>query len=237
MDETTTFIVEVTNVSDGFTARTAQAFAVPVDGTDPAPAFPGEAYEATFTAAPGERVSFVTMFVQSNDWFFAFAPEGLELFDDGAPITGDITDAAAVWDAGTEIDQEPGTGADQAPRQAGPDTGAVDPDATVRMVSDIDTAEYITVMLSNDGNEFTLSIENNSEAAMTPTPFAPGVAVVHGAGTPLFAEGTADPGYGLEALAEDGDPTDIVEWLANASGVTTPFAHGGRVGFHRGSPF
>jgi hypothetical protein len=94
------------------------------------------------------------------------------------------------------------------------------------VVPETDAAEYITVTLSNDGDEFTLRIENTSEAAMTPTPFAPGVAVVHGAGTPLFAEGVADPGYGLEALAEDGDPAGLVEWLTEASGVTTPFAPG-----------
>ena len=69
------------------------------------------------------------MFVQSNDWFFAPDPAlGIALYDDeGAPISGDVTDQILVWDSGTEVDQEPGTGADQAPRQAGPDTARPTP--------------------------------------------------------------------------------------------------------------
>ncbi len=51
-----------------------------------APAFPGEAYEFSFTAAPGDRLRFATMFVQSNDWIFSPASGGIELFDaDGDP--------------------------------------------------------------------------------------------------------------------------------------------------------
>jgi len=227
MDDATTFTIEIANVSDGFAVRDAQAFAVPVDGADPAPAFPGEAYATTFSAAPGERLSFATMLVQSNDRFFAFAPEGIELFDaDGVPVTGDVTDAVSVWDAGTEIDQALGAGADQAPRQAAPNTGNPDPDGTVRMVPDLEATDYVSVTLSHEGSEFTLTIENASEMATTPTPIAPGVAVVHASGTPLFTDGMRDAGYGLEALAEDGDPTGIVGWLASVSGVTTPLAPG-----------
>lgn len=227
MDDATSFVIEITNVSDGFTARTSQAFTVPVDGDAPAPVFPGEAYATTFAAAPGERLSFATMFVQSNDWFFAFAPEGFGLFDeDGSPIVGDVTDAVAIWDAGTEVDQEPGSGADQATRQAGPNTGDADPDPMVRMVADLDAGAFVSVVLSYEAGEFTLTVENTSDGADVPTPIAPGVTAVHGSGMPLFAEGAPDAGYGLEALAEDGDPSGIVEWLISASGVTTPFAPG-----------
>jgi len=225
--DTTRFVVEVTNVSDGFTARDAHAFAIPVDAAEPAPALPGEAYATSFSAAPGERLSFATMFVQSNDWFFAFDPEGLELFDEGGdPVTGDVTDQVAVWDAGTEVDQEPGRGEDQAPRQAGPNTGDTDPDATVRLVEDLDAEALVSVMLSHDGGDFTLTVENTSEAADLPTPIAPGIAVVHDAGTPLFVAGMADSGHGLEALAEDGDPSGIVESATAGSGVVTPLAPG-----------
>ena len=222
-----TFTVEIANVSDGFVAREAAAFAVPVGASDPAPAFPGESYSWSFEAAPGERLSFATMFVQSNDWFFAPGDEGLALFDDaGNAITGDVTDQILLWDSGTEVDQEPGTGEDQAPRQAGPDTGAEDPDATVRLVEDRTTSDYITVTIDNDGSEFTVTIENVSEDASLPTPIAPGAAAVHNGGTPLFTEGEADAGYGLEALAEDGDPSGLVEWVESNAGVTTPLAPG-----------
>lgn len=43
----------------------------PVGAEAPGPAMPGEAYEVRFDAADGDRLSFVTMFGMSSDWFFA----------------------------------------------------------------------------------------------------------------------------------------------------------------------
>ena len=236
MGEPTRFLIEIANVSSGFLARTADVFAIPVGADEPAPAFPGDSYAWTFAASPGERLSFATMLVQSNDWFFAPGAEGVALFDDaGNPLVGDITEQISLWDAGTEADQAPGVGEDQAPRQSGPDTGDVDPDTTVRMVEDRDVAEYVTVSLSHDGTEFTLTIENISEGAATPSPIAPGIGVLHNAGTPIFEERAAEGGYGLEALAEDGDPSRLVEWIISQSGVTTPFAPGVAIALDHGS--
>ncbi|MEM8620913.1 MAG: spondin domain-containing protein [Actinomycetota bacterium] len=176
-DEPTTFTLEIANVSDGFTARQAEVFAVPVGATEPGPATPGSGYEWQFTAAPGERLSFATMFVQSNDWFFAPGAEGIALFDDaGNPITGDVTDQVTLWDSGTEIDQEPGTGSDQAPRQPGPDTGAADPDTAVRLVDDRDPAAYVSVSLAHDGEAFTLSIDTSAKRRRCPLPWPLGSA-------------------------------------------------------------
>lgn len=223
----TRFLVEIANISDRFAARQAGAFTTPVGGDGPAPALPGESYEWVFAAAPGEHLSFATMFVQSNDWFIATPADGISLFgDDGSPVTGDITADIYLWDGGTEIDQEPGVGEDQAPRQAGPDTGADDPDNTVRMVADRMAAETVTVTLAHDGSDFTLTIANTSESSSTPTPLAPGVGVVHGGGEPLFTDGQPDRGAGLEALAEDGDPSGLVASLEVVTGVTTPLAPG-----------
>ncbi len=92
--------------------------------------------EFTVTAKPGDRLSFATMFVQSNDKFYA--PEGgsLALFDaDGRPVSGDLTASARLFDAGTEVDQQPGAGADQAPRQKAANQGA-DQDAVVTEAND-----------------------------------------------------------------------------------------------------
>ena len=110
--------------------------AVP-DGADgPGPALPGSAYSFTVTASPGEYLSFVTMFVQSNDLFFGPDENGIALFDDmGAPTEGRATRQIDLWDAGTEVNQEPGVGADQPPRQAGPNTGA-DEMGVVQLVAD-----------------------------------------------------------------------------------------------------
>lgn len=183
MADATSFLLEITNISDQFVARDAHVFATPVSATEAGPAFAGDAYELSFAAGPGERISFATMFVQSNDWFFAPNPEGVALFDtDGNPITGDITEFVSLWDSGTEVDQVPGEGADQAPRQDGPDTGDIDSDNTVRLV-DRDAADYVAVTLAHDGADFTLRIENTSADAATPTPIAPGVVAVHSAGT------------------------------------------------------
>ena len=54
---------------------------------------------------------------------------------DGSPISGDITDQILLWDAGTETNQAPGFGADQAPRQGGADTGAAE-NGAVQVVAD-----------------------------------------------------------------------------------------------------
>lgn len=74
-------------------------------------------------AEPGDRLVFATMFVQSNDKFLAPDPEGIELFDGDKPKSGDLTAAITLWDAGTEKDEAPGVGRNQAPRQSGPNTG------------------------------------------------------------------------------------------------------------------
>ena len=136
-------VVTIENISD-FAITDSGAFAVPVGADAPGPVLPGDAYEFTTHANPGQSLSFATMFVQSNDWFFAPNPEGIALFDgDGNPVSGDITDQVFTFDAGTEADQEVGTGADQAPRQAAHDSGDVDPDDTVRSVDGRTAADYV----------------------------------------------------------------------------------------------
>jgi hypothetical protein len=107
-------------------------------GPDAGPAiFAGETATFTVDARPGDRLQFESMFVQSNDWFFAFADGGIDLFEGDTPITGDVTDRLALYDAGTEEDTEPGTGADQKPVQdpAATDVGAPDDDTPHRLAS------------------------------------------------------------------------------------------------------
>jgi hypothetical protein len=115
---------------------TSGIFNTPVGATGPGPLLPGQAYEFSFEAMSGDHLSFATMFVQSNDLFFAPDGAGIALFKaDGSPITGDVTEQLALWDAGTEMNQEPGFGPDQAPRQAGSNTGP-DEMGVVDLVSD-----------------------------------------------------------------------------------------------------
>jgi len=101
-------------------------FNTPVGANAPAPILPGGAYEFSFTAKAGQRPSVITMFGQSNDWFYAPKRQGLDLFVNGKPLSGDITHEFMLFDAGTEVDEEPGVGPNQAPRQAAPNTGAAE---------------------------------------------------------------------------------------------------------------
>ena len=105
-----------------------------------APARPGQAYEIDLRGLPGDRVSFATMFGMSDDWFFATKPEGIALFDAwGMPNSGDVSERIAIYDAGTEVDQEPAIGPDTGPQQAAPNTGAIDP---VRQVRELAASRY-----------------------------------------------------------------------------------------------
>jgi hypothetical protein len=104
--------------------KSSGVFAVPVGDAGPGPALPGKAYEFTVEARPGDHLSFSSMFGQSNDLFYSPGVFGIPLFKWGRrPISGDVTRYIRLWDAGTEVNQEPGLGPDQAPRQSGPNTG------------------------------------------------------------------------------------------------------------------
>jgi hypothetical protein len=98
-------------------------FNTPVGASVPGPITPGAAYEFTISGMPGDRLSLTTMMGQSNDWFYAPAESGIDLFRNGKPFSGDITSQIILWDAGTEVNQEPGIGPNQGPRQKAPNTG------------------------------------------------------------------------------------------------------------------
>ncbi len=221
------FTVRIENVSNGFEYSQSGAFANPNAGAEPGPAFPGDFYEFSTYANPGENLSFATMLVQSNDWFFAPGGAGLALYDaDGHPISGDVTDHINIYDAGTEIDQPVGEGADQAPRQSGPDTGADDPDNTVRRVTSLGAAsQFISVTVTpGEGGHFTVRVTNTSGDSAVPGPIAPGVYTVGSGEAPLFATGHPDRGEGLEGVAEDGAAAPLAEALDARTGTATPIA-------------
>jgi hypothetical protein len=235
------FKVTIENIAEAKSYTASGAFITPVGAAGPAPIFPGEAYEVSFGAAPGSKLSFATMFVQSNDLFYAPDGEGIDLYDSmGEQVVGDVTSQIMLWDAGSELNQEPGLGSDQAPRQSGANTGAADTDNTVRLASDDFSnlpavADVIQVSLSSNGSTaFTLRIENvsssttlmTSDGVSTAVPLAPGVFVVHSGSHVLFSAGQPDYGYGLVAIAEDGDPTALASMIAMDTGVTQLYAPG-----------
>ena len=88
------------------------------------PAFPGESYTFTFEATPGETLTFITMYGETNDQFIAPNELGIPLFNtDGTPISEDVTDDLFVINAGTEFDEPVGQGVNQAPRQSASNIG------------------------------------------------------------------------------------------------------------------
>lgn len=105
---------------------------------------PGQSF--SITAKPGDKLGFAAMFVQSNDLFFAPRDGGLPLFDKGGrAMTGNRTSLIELYDAGTEVNQAPGVGANQAPRQAKPNTGASEHELVAPVVGRQDGFSYPAV--------------------------------------------------------------------------------------------
>ncbi len=76
---------------------------------------PGERAAAVFEVQPDDRISFATMFTQSNDTMLGLVPEGIAASElDGVDEALDISDRLRWWDAGTEVNEPPGEGQSQA---------------------------------------------------------------------------------------------------------------------------
>jgi hypothetical protein len=111
------------------------AFLVPVGGSKPKGILPGEKFEFYVAAEPKQKLYFVSMFGQSNDWFYGTG-SGIVLFDAGGkPAGGDVTSSVKLYDAGTEADEELGIGPSQGPRQPHPRFGPDDPNPNVRLAT------------------------------------------------------------------------------------------------------
>ena len=249
----TTFKLRIENIAP-WTVLKSGVQAARTDGTAGALA-PGQAYEVTFTAGKGQRVSFASMFGETNDWFFAPGPDGIALHDaEGNPIAGDVTDQVSLWNAGTEIDQEPGVGDSVGPNQSAPDAGAPDPDGTVRELGQTATlsdgslfelpaiASMIRVTLTPGASrQFTLRIENVSTQTTLVTSqgardihVSPPVWALHAAPAPLFTPGEPDRAQGLELVADSGRAPMLAASLHALTGWPTPISPGVYV-LHDGS--
>ena len=117
----------------------------------------GESIEVAFSASAGAKMSFATMFNQSNDLFYSTGANGIELFDkDNEPVKGDFTTNVILWDAGTEENQEPGLGIDQAARQTIKNTGKAE-NGVIREITEVKdgfiypkASDVIKITLTND---------------------------------------------------------------------------------------
>jgi hypothetical protein len=101
------------------------ANARPIGATGDGPLTPGQAYEFEVSAAPGQSLSLAWMFGQSNDLFYS-NERPIALFVGTKPVSGEMTAQLSLWDAGTEVNEEPGLGPNQAPRQKSPDAGTAE---------------------------------------------------------------------------------------------------------------
>jgi hypothetical protein len=116
--------------------KSVTVFNTPVGASAPGPITAGGAYEFTISGMPGDRLFLTVMMGQSNDWFYSPAESGIALFKSDKAISGDITSQIILWDAGTEVNQEPGIGPDQGPRQKAPNTGKAE-NGVVRNAKDV----------------------------------------------------------------------------------------------------
>jgi hypothetical protein len=208
--------------------ETSGVFHTPVGAGEPGPLFPGQAYEFTFsTTMTTSQLSLATMLVQSNDIFASPDGEGIPLFrPDGSLWMGerDVTDALMFWDAGTELNEAPGMGPNQAPRQAGPDTGAAEGvvhpfDNTTRGLPLADGIADVSVT-GAAGGTFTVTVENvSAQRGSISTPIAPVFYATHDDAWRLFMEGEPAGMAGLETLAEDGSPADLVAHYTGMMGT------------------
>jgi len=99
------------------------AAATPVGASAEGPLTPGQSYEFEVQALPSQQLSAAWMFGQSNDLFYS-NDRPIALFDaSGRPKSGEMTAQLSLWDAGTEVNEEPGLGPNQGPRQKTPDDG------------------------------------------------------------------------------------------------------------------
>jgi len=241
-NETTNFTVSIENMAAVKAFIGSGVFNTPAGQMDPGAATPGKKYEFTIHAGRKQHLSFVTMLAATNDLFYGPGAEGIALYDEnGDPISGDVTDQVYLWDAGTEVNEEPAVGPNTVTNQPGPDTGVVE-NGNVLRIEDVTNGEAFDYPAVNevirvsimhiDGTEFKVTIEDLPTAHLStsdgdkPAPVSPGVWVVHNGENPLYTEDMPDLGQGVEHIAEDGNPMDLGNYVADHTGVTYPASPG-----------
>ncbi|CDF78596.1 conserved hypothetical protein [Formosa agariphila KMM 3901] len=236
------FTVTIENIAPVNAFLKSGVFNTPAGDANPGPATPGKKYEFTIDAGRSQKLSFITMLAATNDAFFGPGNDGIALYDDnGNPISDDVTDQVYLWDAGTEVNEEPAVGPNTVTNQSGPNTGVVE-NGNVLLMSNVTNGEAFDFPEVNDiinvsvtyieGTQFLISIEDLANATLSTSlgdrvaPLSPGVYVVHGGTNPLFTEGEPDLGQGVENIAEDGDVTNLGNYTADNTGVTYPASPG-----------
>jgi hypothetical protein len=239
-----TFTVTLENVAPSKAFTSAGVFDTPVGDLAVGPATPGKSYQFTVDAGRKQKLFFATMLAATNDLFFAPSGDGIPLYlDNGMPITADVTNQVYLWDAGTELNEEPFVGFNTVTKQVTANTGVVDSNTKVRKIGSVTegflftypaTANLIKVTVTHTtGTLFDVTIDDLSGAALTtgdlvshPLLISPGVWAVSSSANALFTDQVPAPAHGLEALAEDGRPATLATYLAANAGITYPASPG-----------
>ena len=191
---------------------------VTVFGNGMEPIGPRQHVEFTLQARPGDQLTLITSLLETNDFYFSTNEWGIALYDaNGRPRTIAATKFINMWDAGTEVNEEPSRGKFQPARQPWANSGAADPDNRVRRGQDDfgpfpigPVEQIIDVFIRSEGNDkFTVRIRNVSGGRS----LSPGIALLHRDHAPVFLTNAPDRGLGLEALAEDGNPYPLATSL------------------------
>lgn len=215
------------------------AVGMPADGSDPAAgvALPGQAFEFTVsTNALAPYLSFASMVAESNDLFLSPGSGGFRLFDDqGEPITAqEITTNVELWDLGTEANEAPGSGRNQAPRQANPGDGnpegVVHPfDYSTRSLPlAVDILDVTAEKVADDTIRITVTNSSQDKGAFG-TNLSPVFWVSHSDAWSLFTE-KMSASAGLARMVEDGVLTDLETEHSSALGVGTARAEADKAG-------
>jgi hypothetical protein len=110
------------SAAGGMGSKSASAAMVP--SPDAPMLVMGSRVDFVIDARPGDQLSLAFMLGYSNDGIIGTGATGIALFDaSGRPAAGDVTPAIGLWDAGTEVNEEPGVGPNQGMRQAAPTAG------------------------------------------------------------------------------------------------------------------
>lgn len=201
-------------------------------GTWADPLAPGEMIEFTFTAQNGNRLSLATGIGGANDGFVATGPVGIGLFtSQGQPeAERDITQFLRLYEVGSEANEAPGQGAQQLATQSAAgvgmdESGHVQPFvASTRALPQ--AAAILDVQSTTDmkTGEITLTITNTGDLGRGTvfSPLSPMVWALHEETASLFAaDAQGADVVGLEALAEDGDPSEWFTAIDGSAGIGT----------------
>ena len=249
--ETAHFTVTIENIAPVKAFVKSGVFNTPVGDANPGAATPGKMYEFTIDAGRRHHLAFVTMLAATNDLFFGPDAEGIALYDeDGEPLSGDVTDQVYLWDAGTEVNEEPAVGPNTVTKQPAPNTGEAE-NGNVMLIQDVTNgvafdypavSDIIKVTVTHiAGTQFKVTIQDLATAMLQtsegdkPAPVSPGVWVVYGGQNPLYTPGMPDFGHGVEAIAEDGNAAPLGAYVAANTGVTYPASPGVWVVHHPGT--